>query len=649
MRKPHIIREVGDRPRPDIVLCVQVKCEQLYEGESDDVGHLEMVQWTAKYGVPVGNTIKWLDCQGGTTQIQFFGMLDRTCSGVSNAWLMSWQAREVVAAIGLWDQLERGDYVTEGSDPYAATDANGGKPGDSPGYLVLDGPPTIITFRHAERPGRYTWLDPQNYGVRSMCDYNHDILRVGANDPELSGESWINNAPPVRWCNAVAEWLETYFRAVIDLDLGGPEHTAATQAMQGFRHAYMGHAIHIHDSATALEFERHALYGGRCECRYVGYLHSGAKPGILPGHAVDAAAVRYDVGPITHFDVNSLYPAVAKDAMLPVRLAGMSKHVGHNTLIAACKNCCVVAWCHVTTSVPVAPLRHEGLTVFPIGTFQTVLCGPEILLVLKSGGNVRALYMAVYEGRPIYTKWVRQLHAARLNYDVQGRHGMADVCKRILNASFGKWAQRSKKWVDYPEHIPPGPYMQWLQRCGETDELESWRSIAWNVQRLCPQGESNESFPAITAYINSLGRVRLWELIEAAGQTNVYYYDTDSLIVNDAGRERLLSSGQVEGKTLGRLKVVGSYSNLRIMGRQAYMADGKLTLSGANSPAIAIDASHALALKAAPLQHYLVKGEQPGLDRHTARVRTTRRYLHGHVLPDGSVRPILMDDGQKMS
>jgi len=51
--------------------------------------------------------------------------------------------------------------------------------------------------------------------------------------------------------------------------------------------------------------------------------------------------------------------------------------------------------------------------------------------------------------------------------------------------------------------------------------------------------ECADSVPMVTSWVTSEARRRLWELIQVAGESNVAYVDTDSLIVNGRGSARL--------------------------------------------------------------------------------------------------------------
>ena len=639
MRKPHTIRTTGKRPWPQAVVIVQCKVKQRYLGDADEVGHSVVHEWYACYGAVMGGSLDWREEGHGLDKRSFWLWFNSVITGHRHVWVYSWQAREVVAAIGLWDRLEDRTWTLEGADPYYRADSTTEAAELGRGFVVLESPPTIVCGRKAETVTIATWLDPQNYGVRDLGVYESmpDTENGAAN--KFAGELWEAGPTSQIVCYAVADFVQAYFRAVIGLDLGGPEHTAASQAMQAFRYKYMHDRIVTHNSEPAILLERAALYSGRCEARHIGTIHAGPRPGELPADPEDEKCVRWNQGPIYHLDVQAMYPSLAQNMQLPVKLQGVTGPVGWKEAAAAARVTGIIAAVRVECREPCVPVRLEDRTVWPTGKFDTVLCGPELCLLYAIGAKVQVFRSAIYETRPIYKAFVERLWRARQAYKADGNKQMAKVVKGILNAAFGKWAQVRRRWRDLPEADCPFPYYQWwhngIQR----------RSLGWQVQELRVPGpgpfdaEPAESFPAITAYINSQARIYLWGLLSAAGRSNVYYYDTDSLFCNQHGYERLVASDMVKEDSLGLLSVKGVYHTLRIIGRQAYEADGKLVLSGLREQHRKVGDSYAEVLRAPPIGYYLREQEQPGWDRHIARIRTTRRYDLGNVGDDGSVTP----------
>jgi hypothetical protein len=198
-----------------------------------------------------------------------------------------------------------------------------------------------------------------------------------------------------------------------------------------------------------------------------------------------------------------------------------------------------------------------------------------------------------------------------------------------------------------PHILPIRPYTQWFEVDANGD-LVQYRAIGWNVDRMeTLQEEQSDTFPAITAYINSHGRAYLWKLMQIAGDGNVYYVDTDALIVNQLGFDALYAAGKMGMTQIGMLKLEDMPKHLRIHGRQSYEMDGVLTISGASGKTLKSGDAFIEQLVAPPIGYYLTKhngdgtvGEAPGTERRIARVRVTRSYNTGDVQEDGTVKPI---------
>lgn len=639
MAGPHTLHPTGRRPLPQSVVVVHAKVQQKYLSESDDVGHMALSSWYAQVGIVVGNTIDWRAESHGERTATWWRWLQEHTAGHAAVHIYSWQAREQLAALGLWDQLADGKYTLDGLDPYGVRNSGKECKDKCRCYVVLEGPPTIVQFKTRHAGIKYTWLDPRNYGVRDLRHWSECGPNEQTERDKLTGEVWFSQAEPQVVTYAVCNLITDYYAAICGLDLGGPEHTAASQAMQAFRYHYMRHRIECHGSDAITKLERAALYGGRCECRYIGELHAGDRPGELYSEDRPMSAARWNTGLIYHLDVNSMYPGLAAAVCLPTRLTAHVGATDTDTLIAACRACGVIADVIVDTPVPCVPVRSNGHILYPTGRFATTLCGPELTLAHTLGAKLQCRRLALYEVAPIYHNMVERLWSARLQYAEHGKLGMKSLIKAILNSAFGKWAQRRKRWADCPDVMPMSPYMQWWESNGDGGSAQ-YRSLAWHVQRQedC-EDESPDVFPAITAYVNSYGRTYLWGLIDTAGWDNVYYYDTDSIFTNETGLQRLRELACLSDTSLGKLKVVGSHGSVRILGRQCYECDGKLTLSGAHGDARCIGDAYAEVLKAPPVGYYLAKRQPPGLDRHIARVSVSRPYPFGHVQPDGRVAP----------
>lgn len=615
MQKERSISRVGLHPDYDVYVFVQCSMKPRYQGDADEWGTLTVDKVCARSTDVRPDGEKRAYEGVADSPSSFWDWLAAIAPVEGRVAIFSVGARDHAAAMGLWDMVASGDAVLAGTDRRDASSDRGG-------IVILEDCPTIICFRLANGGSVFTWLDPGNYGAR--------FARPGGKPAVIDDHAYET----LLECRKLVMDYRNECRL---LRLNTLQHTAASQAAAGYRLTYMHDRIYSHKNAVVTDMERQALFGGRCEARFIGELLSQAGPERPHEEAELPRPVREFLGNLYHLDVNSLYPSVAKNAVLPTRLLAFARDPELSTLHAAIDKKPCVATVSLETPVPVLPYRHNGEVFYPTGGWTGTYAGPELALLLRVGSIVACHALAVYDGSTIYYDYVTRLYAARTAAYNRGDMALAKCLKHTLNASFAKWAQRKRRWVDVTDRVPPAPYLQWWQDGGKTQ----YRSIGWVMQREehfeGMDAELPDNVPAITAYVNSLARVRLWELMVTAGRNHVYYYDTDSLICDQYGFDRLRLCHEVHAQELGKLSVRGRHDVVRIIGRQAYECDGELTLSGTSAPHVREGESFARVLKTPPIQHWLLKGQPPGIDRMVCRVRKDRGYRHGHVMHDGAV------------
>lgn len=642
VRRQHVMCGYGEKPWPQLVVVVAAVFGREYGSDADPIGSLRISKWLASVATCTGGQLVFCDRAGGVDACEWWRWLRTKSLNYDRVWIVSPSARDTMAALDLWGWLEAGSLTLAGADPWRDEARGCDRQLRKDGYVVLESPPTVVSFRYQDSGQVAVWLDPANWGYTpKLWDSMPASVAYGLDEPADTNATACDTRL-TEACRGTSAFLASYFRLCHDAGLNAPAHTAASQAMDGFRTNYMQHSITVHDNERAMRLERSALFGGRCEANFIGDLHAGKRPNDNRTDTGTTAPVRDNVGTIYHLDVNSMYPAVVANSIVPVKLECLTRNVPAKLLLEACKTHCVIADVTVDVAVPVVPTRRNGSMIFPIGQFSTTLCGPEILLAAEYGNVVKCELAAVYVGRKLFTDWVGQLWAFRREAEQAVDAYAKKAIKLILNSLFGKFAQLSRRWVDVPDELPPAAYMQWWGFPGDDDTPVQYRSLAWKVQTLVTRGETAESFPAVTAYVNSYGRARLWDLLYKAGRQHVYYYDTDSLICSALAAANLEQLGEIATGKLGYMSVRGQHRSGRIIGRQAYELDGKLTLSGCPTPAVATGDTHATTVRPAPLDYYLWRGEQPGTERRTASIKLDRPYPFGHVGPDGVVTPISM-------
>ena len=313
----------------------------------------------------------------------------------------------------------------------------------------------------------------------------------------------------------------------VKLEMGSLQDTAAAQGYTRLRrHDISGKMIYAHQIQEVRKLERDSWYGGRCECNELGLI----------------TEERWN------FDVKSQYASFGLTKKFPTKLLDYfveeewkSGNYTFNKVVECIKSGLqVIAKVHIRTDSPIYPLRHNKLTVFPVGEFITTLASPELQLALRSNHVVRIFEWSVYECDTIFKENSQWFFDARSKLDECGLSDMAGPLKLSQNSGYSNIGRRGRKWINCDKVTD----IRWGERVGrhpKTNELCMYRYIDGVNQYLDMSGEPDSSIPSIPATMFSYGRVDLLVYILVAGNNNWSYCDTDGIIVNRYGRDNLLT------------------------------------------------------------------------------------------------------------
>ena len=126
--------------------------------------------------------------------------------------------------------------------------------------------------------------------------------------------------------------------------------------------------------------------------------------------------------------------------------------------------------------------------------------------------------------------------------------------------------------------------------------------------------------------------------MRVAGLDNLYYCDTDSLMVNEAGLENLRP--HIDKSELGMLKGECDSEDVTIHGLKDYSIDGSAKIKGIRKDAQEIDAGIFTQEQFRGLEGMIREGD---LDRFLIRTVTKklmRQYLKGQVAETGKGFPL---------
>lgn len=537
-------------------------------------------------------------------------------------WIFCLDGGLTLPLLGTFQALERKQIRLWGNDGRNEVTREGETKAQWAGYAVLEDPPTIIAVRPWEGPQTYRLVDLKNYGVESWSDLKDAVdVDVSVEPNEAKGE--VGAATVV--CGravAIQKTVEKICRFLKENELGGLQTTSSSQAMYSFRRQFLRAPVFLHRNPTALELERKAYHGGRCEMFRHGHVR----------------------GPVFHYDFSSFYPSCCLGSPLPTCLIETREQVDVDELPELCWDKIGIADVTIETDEPAYPLARHGKIVFPVGRFRTQLAQPELIHALDASRIKRVHLLARYDGEPILSLYSASLYESRRK--CLRTHGRATtlLLKRMLNALPGKFAQLARRWVWEPDVKSKAPYMTW-QQLKDNGEPERWRSIAWNCQREEIIGESPTSCPAIAAWVTSCARIRLWKAIRIAGVENVFYTDTDSIHTNQEGSERLTVAGLVDNERMGCLRLVEIAGEAWYFRNKHYQIGNRLVCSGLQK----VERHH-------PQDEHLAEARMRMAESVNSRLRpsgiittsvvgTIRDYERDRIDKEGRLRPLAIWEG----
>lgn len=357
--------------------------------------------------------------------------------------------------------------------------------------------------------------------------------------------------------------VEIIFQAIKSLfeflnvnKLGNIKSTASSLGFNIFTTKFLKEKIVIHSLKNLLEIEKKSYRGGFTDCFKIGNFKQK----------------------LYHLDVNSMYPYVMKNNVFPINLSTYSsdknlfdvlfKAIEDKKSIIAVVNiflpkdkAFILSKCEV---------NKEDKTCRLSGQYWATLTTPELNYVLKYGKILMIDSIAVYDNAYIFSEFIDFFYKKRLEYLEQNNLIFSEFCKLIMNSVYGKFGQRKYEYtkVNTSKTFKINSLNNFIiDNNGEVLEQKIYQ-FGYNIYVIkLTEDMSFNSFIPIPSHVTAYARDYLTELIEIAEIDNVYYTDTDSLIVNEKGYKNL---EKFMGKGLGQIKLVGISNYTEIINPKHY-------------------------------------------------------------------------------
>lgn len=457
-------------------------------------------------------------------------------------------------------------------------------------------------------------LDSMNWFTESLAKTGE---RIGIPKMKIDFENCSMEELSVYCKNDVLIELEN-FKSFISFLQGNQIsrvcYTKASTAMAAYLFRHYHTPIYIHNNAEAIRLERESYKGGRCEAFQLGELQNG---------------------PYYILDVNSLYPYVMRENQYPVKYKKLCHQVRVEELSEILQSFCVVAKVRIQTDEPAYAIKRDR-TIFPVGTFVATLCTPELAYALRRDHVVEVLECVYYLQANIFESYVDSMYALRFRFKDEQNEQFHVLCKYLLNSLYGKFGQKGEQWEKIGD-APNEPDREEILFGTHPRIVRRLRYLLGEIFELKGYDEAYDSFPAIAAHVTAFGRMHLWSLMQKVGSAHFFYCDTDSLLVDGIGVDRLKEF--THETNIGALKVEKESDHVIILGLKDYTFGDYTRLKGIRKKAKKIDDSTYSQEMWPSFRGLLRSGDAETYKVKEMIKHLSRDYTKGDVLENGRIVP----------
>lgn len=473
------------------------------------------------------------------TSIEFWDYVERKNRVYNNLFIYAHNAKYDTLNVNIIDELNRLGYDTPFPTINNAFIINS-KKGKKRLHIV-------DTFNYAktsvEKMGEKLGIEKIKLGEKGKIDFNA-----------------VDDKTLFKYCEQdvriVEQWLISFFRFLYNNgdSLGSVKYTAASTSLDVYRHKFIEGTIYYHRNDNILRVERAAYRGGIVECFKLGKLKK-QKYYLL--------------------DINSMYVNVMSKELLPVfpilyieklSIEELKDYIQNNYCVADVLLC-------VENNYGKFGLKYEGKLIFPVGEYRVTLHQQEIISALKEGYITNVFLCVLYHTEKALSKYANYFSELKKKANNKTDY---DLAKLFGNGLYGKFGMR--KYITRKAKLNN---LFDLEYEGEDKEIQDEIKISdkskeelkssfkptimsdagifyyWNGEYILSSTDDFIHVPrtnvALAGSVTAYARILLSKYIEICGYKNIYYSDTDSMLVNEDGYRNLLEF--IDDKELGYLKV----------------------------------------------------------------------------------------------
>lgn len=482
--------------------------------------------------------------------------------------------------------------------------------------FVMDDPPTFIRIN--KNRSSIIFVDTFNYWQVSVESMGKQlgINKLVMPDESASMDEWKEYCK--RDVDVLMNYLISFMLFLRDNDLCGLGLTLASQAFRSYRHKFMQHLIQLHSDENATKLERMAYSGGRVEAYYIG---------VLPEQDY------------YKLDINSMYPYVMKEKLYPYELVSYSENVSLSRFESLLDQYYCIATVSLNTPENAFPFKGKNKLTFPIGEYETTLHDIELRYALERGYIISVKALAIYNYTDIFSDYVNFFYEQKISAETRGDQVSRQQAKILMNSLYGKFGQRNNNSyiVANASGVKYGRITGYSERlkCNVTVNC-----LGDDMEVSYKEGEAPYSFPAIAGAVTAYARMYLYRLMQEAKAENVYYCDTDSLIVNASGNQAI--SHLIDNTTLGLLKIEGQSQRLIILGAKDYTFGDDVKHKGIPKKAKQLDVNKWEYQQFRGAKSWLTDGMSANVEVYTRVKERKSKYDKGIINADNTVSPLIL-------
>ena len=595
-RTPHTLKREKSLAMPRHIIFFDCETEQV-ELDNGNTEQRLILGWVCYYRKAYGRNLEFVEWLYFEDALSFWTFVYRHTEHKRKLWLISHNLNFDFTIVQGWYYLHQGGYKLR--------------------FFHNAGATTIISVR--SKDGSLMFVDFMNWFAESLESIG---VRLGIPKIKIDFETCTKAELNV-YCKRDVEILLFAFKDFVRFLEGNHIsrlcYTIASTAMAAYLFGCYSEKIYIHNNKEAIDLERESYKGGRVECFYIGELNDET----------------YHV-----LDVNSLYPTVMASFAYPTAYKKMYHGMRLESLRTLLQTNSAIAKVMIETDEPAYAVKR-GRTIFPTGSFWTVLTTPELFYALKHDHIVKIDDVVIYDQADLFSHYVNKLYQLRLDFKSAGVASYVEITKKLLNSLYGKFGQKGEVWEKIGDAIgEPSRVEICFSATGGC--VKQIRYLLGEVWELTGYEETFNSFPAIASHVSAYARMYLYELMKIAGSGNYFYCDTDSLIVNDTGLGNLKC--YLSETSLGSLKEIESTPTLVIRGLKDYATQTKTVIKGIRKNAVQLSDGVYEQERWPSLKGLLRQSSADTYTITTQQKILTREYTKGTVLDNGVVYPLQLCD-----